>query len=207
MILPTPEFFPDVYEGRPDDAQAMLIRVAGYMGASAERFKLFIYDEARVPPSLGHSRSTGSAGLYIADGGIDANGERRAAIGIEASGLADPMSLVATLAHEIAHEILLGQGRVSREEEDHEPLADLLTVFRGLGIFNSNATIRDRGFTSLGTVGWSTSRLGYLNQRMFGYALARFASRAQRSSTALDEACPVGCPSIPEAGTAISFGI
>ena len=36
--------------------------------------------------------------------------------------------------------------------------------------------LRDKGWHGGGSSGWSTSRLGYLDQRMFGYALARFAS-------------------------------
>jgi hypothetical protein len=177
IILPTPEFFPDPYEGRPDDAQGMLIRVAGYMNVDPDRFKLFIYSEANPepPPGLGPNRTLGSAGVYIRDGGNDRHGNTRAAIGIESSQLSDPMALVATLAHEVGHEILLGQKRVSADQQDHEPLTDLVTVFRGMGIFGANATIRDGGWSTGTLAGWSTKRLGYLNQRMFGYALARFA--------------------------------
>src|SRR5262245_48660067 len=69
----------------------------------------------------------------------------------------------------------LGQSRVRADENDHEPLTDLTTVFFGLGIFTANSTIRDRGWSSGLWTGWSTARLGYLNQRMFAYALARFA--------------------------------
>jgi hypothetical protein len=113
--------------------------------------------------------------LYVRDGGVDAKGEACAAIGIAESQLDDPMSLVATLAHEVGHEILLGQARVSPEQPDHEPLTDLLTVFKGMGIFTANSTIRDRGWSSGTWAGWETRRLGYLDQRSFGYALARFA--------------------------------
>ena len=164
VILPTPEFFPDPYQGRPEDAQAMLVRVAGYMNIDPSRFKLFLYsnDEAQ-----------GTAGLYIRGDGDTADSLTR--IGIESTKLADPMALVATLAHEIGHEILLGQNRVSRDQNDHEPLTDLLTVFLGMGIFMANSTIRDGGWSTALVRSWQTSRLGYLDQRMFGYALARFA--------------------------------
>jgi hypothetical protein len=176
VVLPTPEFFPDAYAGRPDDAVALFVRVAGYMGVDPERFELFVYTGDRPPSAdLGHGNTSSAAGLYVHEGGVDAQGRPCAAIGIEESQLADPMSLVATLAHEIGHEILLGQGRVSPDQQDHEPLTDLLTVFKGMGVFLANSTIHDRGWSQGTWVGWQTRRLGYLDQRAFGYALARFA--------------------------------
>jgi len=42
------------------------------------------------------------------------------------------MTLVAVLAHELGHVILLRPGLVDREEANMEPLNDLLTVFPGL---------------------------------------------------------------------------
>ena len=36
LILPTEEFFPDRYEGKPEDANVNVARVAGYMGAEVE---------------------------------------------------------------------------------------------------------------------------------------------------------------------------
>ena len=174
VVLPTPEFFPDRYEGRHEDVQAMFVRVCSFMGVEPERFKLFLYTGPKTPTTIGSTQGSGAAGLYIHRDG-NAGGDQRAAIGIETSYLSDPTRVVATLAHEVGHELLLGQNRISREAPDHEPLTDLLTVFFGLGIFTSNATIRDSGWTQGGWTGWHTSRVGYLDQRTFGYALARFA--------------------------------
>ena len=175
VILPTLDYFPDQYNERPEDAQSMLIRIAGYMNLDPQKFDLFFYSEAGPAQLPGPSPQTvsGSAGVYVHAGGASADGRRK--IGIESAQLKDPMSLVATLAHELGHEILLGQNRISADEPDHEPLTDLLTVFMGLGLFTANATIRDRGWSSGGWSGWRTSRHGYLDQRMLGYALARFA--------------------------------
>jgi hypothetical protein len=177
VILPTPEFFPDVYEGRPDDAQAMLNRICGYMNVDPARLRLFLFESGHAPTPGGVVQTSGAAGLYVHAQNESASTDARppAQLGIEFSQLADPMALVATFAHEIGHEILLGQNRVSADEADHEPLTDLLTVFLGLGIFTANATIRDRAWSSGAWAGWSTSRLGYLDQRMFAYAHARFA--------------------------------
>jgi hypothetical protein len=179
VVLPTPAFFPDRYDAKnDDDARVMLERVAGYMNVDPQTLKLTFYSEGD-PDAVGRfalGTTNRTAGLYFhrrtdADGQL----ESHATIGIERGQLADPMSLVATLAHEIGHEILLGQGRVNADDPDHEPLTDLLTIFLGMGIFTANATIRDRGWTSGGWSGWRTSRHGYLSQREVGYALARFA--------------------------------
>jgi hypothetical protein len=50
--------------------------------------------------------------------------------------------LVATLAHELGHIILLRPGLIKRTKEDMEPLNDLLTIFLGFGIFTANAAFR-----------------------------------------------------------------
>jgi hypothetical protein len=188
VILPTPEFFPDVYEGRPDDAQAMLNRICGYMNVNPSRLRLFLFESGHAPtPSAGVVQTSTAAGLYVpgqthTDDPSSDDTRPPAQLGIDVAQLADPMALVATFAHEIGHEILLGQNRVSGDESDHEPLTDLLTVFLGLGIFTANSTIRDRAWSSGTWAGWSTRRLGYLDQRMFGYAHARFAHARNESN-------------------------
>ena len=90
-------------------------------------------------------------------------------------GLADPPALVATLIHEACHDLLLGAGRLTGDEPDHELVTDLLTVYLGLGIITANATIRESNWRSGGWEGWSIGRQGYLTQTMYGYALALYA--------------------------------
>jgi hypothetical protein len=76
--------------------------------------------------------------------------------------------MVATLAHEIAHIKLLGEGRINQNDER---LTDLTTVVFGLGIFNANAAFQIlRGVDS-----WGYSEQGYLTQMEWGYALALLA--------------------------------
>ena len=176
VVLPTPEYFPDPYNGTLADAQLMLNRVCGYMNVRPERLNLFLFESVKGS----HIHDTAPpAGLYFPRGdageAVEDDSRPPANLGIEHRQLGDPMALAATFAHEVGHEILLGQGRISADEADHEPLTDLLTVFFGMGIFTANSTITDRAWSSGGWHGWSTSSLGYLDQRMFAYALARFA--------------------------------
>jgi hypothetical protein len=94
---------------------------------------------------------------------------------IEANNLDTPAHLVATLAHELGHVHLLGHSRLTAEEDDHEPLTDLLTVFLGLGVFTANAALKENYWQDGRFSGWSIARQGYLSMNMFGYALALFA--------------------------------
>jgi hypothetical protein len=78
-----------------------------------------------------------------------------------------PTPLIATTAHELGH-VRLDALNVIRDRADHEPLTDLLTVHFGLGIFAANAAFD----FSQDSRRWSTRRLGYLTEPMYGYALA-----------------------------------
>ncbi len=71
--------------------------------------------------------------------------------------------------------ILLGGDHLKRDEEDMEPMTDLVTVYLGLGIFTANASRRLEQHQDERKQGWSMSRLGYLPEVVFAYALARFA--------------------------------
>ncbi len=161
-VTPTDAFFPDPY--RPDEAgaRACLDRVCGYMGVDHRLLILTVLPDEEMP---------GAAGLY------ERRGPRgRARVWVAASQLADPASLLATLAHEVAHEVLLGGGVLTADVPDHEPLTDLATVFLGLGVFPANATLRESHWNYGGTYsGWSIGRQGYLSAVAFGYALAVWA--------------------------------
>lgn len=123
--------------------------------------------EDNNPVYVGETRQ-GTAGLYRQEGG-------KYRIWVEVKNLHDPLAIVATLAHELCHVHLLGHGRLSEDEEDHEPLTDLLTVFLGVGVFTANAVIREVNWQHGNVSGWSMSRQGYLGMTHFGYAFAKFA--------------------------------
>lgn len=169
VILPSPRCFPDPYHGRPEDLTPLFVRVCGYLGLDPGRFELRLYSEADRPrlEDEGGRPIGGTAGLY--------QGGARPVIWVEYSQLADPPALVATLIHEACHDLLLGQGRLRGDEEDHEFVTDLLTVYLGLGVITANSTIREAYWTSGNVSGWRIGRQGYLTQPMYGYALALFA--------------------------------
>jgi len=178
VILPTDEFFPDAFSEDEDDVQALVERVCGYMGVRPERVELnFFTDEnAELQQRLPAYESShgGVAGHYRKHRG-------NYVISIESSQVREPTSLVATIAHELGHIRLLGEGRVHAGYEDHEPLTDLLTVFLGMGVFTGNAVFSFQQYTDAFSQGWRTERRGYMTEEMFGYALALFAwTRGER---------------------------
>lgn len=180
VALPTAEDFPDRYDATEEAAHAIFVRVAGWMDADANQVEMFLLSDAvestRQSVPLASGKHSGPGGLYI----DPENG--RKLIGIDQQQLEDPLALVAVLAHEIGHLILLGGGLVDPDSEDMEELNDLLTVFLGFGVFNANVAFRFSQYTNNQSQGWSMRRLGYLPEQVWGYALARFAFERNESS-------------------------
>jgi len=87
----------------------------------------------------------------------------------------EPATLVATLAHELAHYQLA----TVREEfpgghDMHEFATDLMTVYLGFGLFGANGAFNFRQFGDTFSHGWQTSGAGYLRERDWVFALAVF---------------------------------
>jgi hypothetical protein len=173
----TPHFkdFPIAYNGETTSAQQTLQIVARQMSVPMDDIQLDFYEQGVREIDAGglfgnriflkdDERDKLSAGLYWGRNPDDGKYH----LWLEKEKLKQPELMVATLAHEIAHIKLLGEGRL---EENDERLTDLTTVVFGLGIFNANAAFQDhKGFDS-----WGYSKLGYLKQMEWGYALALFA--------------------------------
>lgn len=173
VMSPTAEDFPDRFDGSEESLQFMFNRVANCMGVKPDTVELHVFSDATestlesIPFAERRTSSPGGFYAHSEDG--------KKLVAVHQKQLKDPLSLVAVLAHELGHVILLGGGLVERNSEDMEPLNDLLTVFLGFGVFNANAAFQFSQFTSTQSQGWSTRSLGYLPEQVWGYALARFA--------------------------------
>jgi hypothetical protein len=171
VVEPTAEFLPPGYRGTEQDVLLVVELVRAHLGIDPARFTVRAVgdpDIASRPGSLlaVHAiRSTVAAGHYQQSGG-------KGHIRIDLAQARDPRRLAAVAAHELCHELLLGDGGIDGADgADHEPLTDLLTVYLGLGIFGANAAFE---FES-SAIGWRARTLGYLTEPMFGYALACYA--------------------------------
>jgi hypothetical protein len=170
-ILPNRQFFPGTYAGTDADIGALFRTVCRLMGIDARPLVLKIVGdpgEAALVANLGLAhQSRSAAGTYHRDA-FD-----RIIVEIDRAEAPQPERLAAVIAHELGHVRLNGEGRVPTDRPDNEPLTDLFTVYFGMGVFNANAAfVFAKGPSGSG---WSVSRLGYLDDRMFGYALACYA--------------------------------
>lgn len=171
VLTPTPADFPDPWDGSEEAAEALFERVRAALGLAGQPLRTGWYEpeEGSGPPGAGEGlvERHGAAGVYFeADLPV---------VMLSTELLTDTTALVATVAHELGHVILLGQRRLERDDPDHEPLTDLLTVFLGLGVFTANATIRERNWELGAGHAWSVGRQGYLTHEEWGYALALLA--------------------------------
>lgn len=181
ILKPTLKIFPQTWNGSIGECRELLDVLCEYMEVPRESIELSLAPGAKDPlrhhlPNYESSHS-GAAGAYH---GRTVAGKFR--ISVSGDELRRPASLVATICHELGHVLLLGSGRVSRDEDDHEPMTDLLTVYFGAGIFTANAAFEFTQWTSVESQGWQTRTHGYMNEPQLGYALACYAFlRSERS--------------------------
>ncbi len=174
ILLPDFEHFPIVYNGEEQAAFDSLDIVARQMEVDPHEIQLDFYLEGISEVGAGgiggskffvnsEKDAKKSSGLYH---GKQEDGKYH--ISLEKKNLTDPVFLVATLAHEIAHIKLLGEEWLNK---NNESLTDLTTIIFGLGIFNANASFR----FSTGFDQWGYRKIGYLTQIEWGYALALYS--------------------------------
>ncbi len=167
--MPLAEFFPDPYDGSDESVRTLLDRVCGYMHANPKLVEMQLYTNPYGLWLVNEKRQylPKAAGVY------EANSEKTV-IRLDTAQIVDPMVLVGTMAHELAHLRLLGEQRISPEIFDNELLTDLTVVFHGLGIFMANhpTAWQSQMATWPGT---DVRRFEYMTQPMFGYALAHAA--------------------------------
>jgi hypothetical protein len=163
VLTPTPEHFPDAFHGTEADAHRYFLQLCRHMRVEPDRVELQILPDEQLPTA---------AGLY--DTVSESPGGPHP-IRVAESQLGDAEVLLAILAHELAHELLLGGGLLTTDVSDHEWVTDLLPAFLGLGLFAANSVIREHYWTTGNWSGWDIRRLGYLPPQIHGYALGLFA--------------------------------
>lgn len=171
ILTPTEEHFPIKWDGSENMAKEVLRTVAGHMNVDHDRINLHFFDTGvtqvdggSYPMFLEHQDDSFNAyGVYFQE-----NEDGTSDIGLNRDLLNEPDNLIATFAHELAHEKLLGELKLKVNDEF---LTDLATVFFGFGIFNANTSFRfNQDYEK-----WAYASAGYLSQDEWSYCLALLA--------------------------------
>ncbi len=171
MILPVEEFFPAPYDGSESSIRVIVDQVCDYMDVDPDSLRLKFYQNesgSEIHPMAAPETGQHALGTYQ----VGRDGKYH--ISLDTTQAANVEAFVATIAHEIGHVILLGEGRLDPESTDHEPMTDLVVLFYGLGIFSANSIFSFQQYTNTMGQGWKAERRGYLTEEMCGYALALF---------------------------------
>lgn len=163
-ITPEQQVFPDGYDNSEEAARKLFDKTCQFMGVDRSTIEL-IFHQPEHRPGLSRAlirRRPDWAGLYHRDE------DERSVVVIDALLLPLPETLLATFAHELAHELL--KGTQVADEHDHELVTDLTCAFFGMGIFNANDSYESQFRIDL--QGNEIGQLGYLTPHMWSYSLA-----------------------------------
>ena len=169
IILPTSEYFPDPWDGSAKAARRLFRRVCGYMGVDADVVQLKFVEQPG-----GRAQGLFGGGVAAATWSHGDGSWQKAVVRVAPHSLERPADLVGYIAHELAHQRLMGEDRVSGEEFDNELLTDLTAVFHGFGVFLANNPWKSTGRLSHWP-GTQLHRPEYLSEPMLGYAMAHIA--------------------------------
>lgn len=162
LVQPSPRFFPDRGLQGHAMAEAIFARVRGYAGMADWPCELQVQEADPNPvvaPTLLVKNSPSSpAGTFRAT-------ENGAVITYHPDQVHDPMSLVATFAHELAHYRTAGSPEPPPGGwEVWEHATDLAAVFLGFGLFLANSRFNFSQFSDGQTMGWQWRQQGYVSE-------------------------------------------
>ncbi|MET2984609.1 hypothetical protein [Aureibaculum conchae] len=170
-VTPTKEFYEREFDGSEIDAEFILNRTMELMNINDVEIKLDFFSDGVVEMEDGttlispadiHGKWKSTAGTYEMK-------DNEIVISLERQQLKDPISLIATISHELSHQILLGENRI---EENDEYLTDLTAINYGFGIFIGNSRFKFSQYLSNSEFGWQSSTQGYLPEQIIAYAMA-----------------------------------
>ena len=170
-VTPTKDYYNRTFKFNEDDAKFVLNRTMELMCIKDVEIKLEFFDDSPVYDESGNILSSPAdvQGKWESVAGVYEKDNEEITIWIEASTLKDPYALIATIAHELAHQILLGENRI---EENDEFLTDLTAIVYGFGIFTGNSKFNlSQKSTNFGSE-WSSRAIGYLPQQIIAFAMA-----------------------------------
>lgn len=171
IILPSNKDFPERLFADEKSVNAYIKAICGFMDVDYKTVSLSFFADTgqknfhplATPDTIGSK----ACGLYYFYG-------RKHKLAVDQSLLRVPASLVATIAHSLAH-AKLKKHSFKDNKGSEEFLTDLVTIFFGMGIFTSNSIFRSQQFANAQYQGWRLAKEGYIDEESAGYALAIFA--------------------------------
>lgn len=162
LILPTPRYFPHDGSQGHAFAEMMFERVKVYAGMADWPCLLQCQEDDPNPIVSAQAYVQGAPSSPA--GTFRALKEGGALITYHPRQLRDPMSLVATFAHELAHYRTAGFPEPPPGGwEVWEPATDLAAVFLGFGLFLANSRFNFSHFSDGRTSGWRWQQQGYVS--------------------------------------------
>lgn len=170
-VCPTKEFFDRDFDGTEKDAEFILERCRELMKIGDVEIVLDYFMDGTVFMDDGNILSSPADinGSWQSAAGTFETAGDKIVISIERGQLKNPISLIATISHELSNQILLGEGGI---EENDELLTDLTSIVYGFGVFLGNSRFKETSFYSKGGEGWEMTGQGYLPEQIISYAMA-----------------------------------
>jgi hypothetical protein len=176
LVLPTPDFFPQTDTKGHDRALHVFNAVRRLMGMEQWDCKLVPQPEAPDPKVSETAFLQFNSSWNYPGGTFGAEGDE-ILITYDPKLVDDPVGLVATLAHELAHYLLATKPEPPGGWDNHEVCTDLCVAYSGFGLFGAATAFRYYS----GAQSWGYQRSGYLTQSEWTFALAVFFSLRQQS--------------------------
>ena len=164
-ITPTEDFYNRTFDGTEKDAEFILERTMELMNIKNVDINLNFFSDSPVEMADGTILTTPADinGSWKSASGTYEQTKEGIIISIEKEQLKNTLSLIATISHELAHQILLGENRI---EENDEFLTDFTAILYGFGIFIGNSRFNFSSFSTNGGFGWQSSVQGYLPEQL-----------------------------------------
>ena len=174
LVLPTREFFPPTETTGHARALYLFGRIKVMTGMVDWPCELEAFDR----PVGGRVAQVGALKRGGSANGTFRTTDNRAIISYASDLVDQPMRLIATLTHELAHYLLLAKARTDPPggAELEELATDLAVAHMGFGVFSANTAFEFGQHQDAFSQGWSSSRSGYLSERSWAFALALFCA-------------------------------
>ncbi len=186
IILPTKYFFGDLPKSGHERAEAILNVIKKLMSIEDWPCQL-IAQEKDTDPRVSETVILENAPTRpLGSFEFDYTSDGKAIINYAPHLLNDTTNLIATLAHELCHYILLTSNKIrlgDHDEEEH--LTDMFAITSGFGLFLANSRFNFSQHTDPYSQGWKITGGGYLNEWEIIYGISKIFSNKPEDVTAI----------------------